>query len=57
MLDVCFYARLNKQWGVDDHVMILGTSAFETTLQSWLWMPCVVILAQVRFTASYDGLE
>jgi MFS family permease len=47
MLDVCFYARLNKRWGVDDHVMILGTSAFETTLQSWLWMPCVVILAQM----------
>lgn len=47
LLDVLFYSRLSKRAGIDDHVMVLGTVSAEVTIDSWLWMPMVVILAQL----------
>jgi hypothetical protein len=47
LFDILFYLRINKLWGVDDHVFVLGSSAFQTVLGTWLWMPSTVIMSQL----------
>merc|ERR1719377_313555 len=47
MFDIVFYLRLNKQWGMNDHFFVLGSSAFQTVLGTWLWMPSTVIMSQL----------
>jgi len=45
LFDIVFYLRLNKKYGVNDHVFVLGSSAFQTVLGTWLWMPSTVIMS------------
>jgi folate/biopterin transporter len=47
MFDIVFYLRLNKQWGINDHCFVIGSSAFQTVLGTWLWMPSTVIMSQL----------
>jgi hypothetical protein len=46
-VDVLFYLRWNVAWGISDRVFVLGTSAFESVIAAWLWMPGIVILSQL----------
>jgi len=47
LFDIVFYLRVNKKWGINDHVFVLGSSAFQTVLGTWLWMPSTVIMSQL----------
>jgi hypothetical protein len=47
LFDIVFYLRVNKTWGIDDHIFVLGSSAFQTVLGTWLWMPSTVIMSQL----------
>jgi folate/biopterin transporter len=45
LFDIVFYLRVNKRFGINDHVFVLGSSAFQTVLGTWLWMPSTVIMS------------
>jgi len=45
LFDIVFYLRVNKKFGINDHVFVLGSSAFQTVLGTWLWMPSTVIMS------------
>jgi hypothetical protein len=45
--DVIVLSRLNVQWGLPDHAFVLGAAALQTIIQQWMWMPGIVILAQL----------
>eukprot|EP00747_Dinoflagellata_sp_TGD_P071260 gnl/TRDRNA2_/TRDRNA2_156952_c1_seq3.p1 gnl/TRDRNA2_/TRDRNA2_156952_c1~~gnl/TRDRNA2_/TRDRNA2_156952_c1_seq3.p1 ORF type:complete len:442 (-),score=58.84 gnl/TRDRNA2_/TRDRNA2_156952_c1_seq3:104-1354(-) len=47
LFDIIFFSRLNKQWGINDHVFVLGTSSLSSVIGEWLWMPSVVLLSQL----------
>jgi len=47
LFDVIFYLRINREWGISDHVFVLGSSSIQTVIGSWLWMPGVVIMSQL----------
>jgi hypothetical protein len=47
LFDIVFYLRLNKRWGINDHFFVIGSSAFQTVLGTWLWMPSTVIMSQL----------
>jgi len=47
LVDLLFYLRWNEAMGISDHVFVLGTSAFESVIGSFLWMPSVVIMSQM----------
>jgi len=44
-VDVMMFARINVQYGIPDHLLVLGLSCFETLIFQWQWMPQVVILS------------
>lgn len=43
--DIIMFKRWNVQWGIPDHVFILGASVMEQIVYQWQWMPLVVILS------------
>jgi len=45
--DVVMFTRLNIRLGVPDHAFVLGSSVLTTVVAQWMWMPGVVILAQL----------
>jgi folate/biopterin transporter len=45
--DIIFFMRLNVQWGLDDHVFVLGASVAQSIIFQWQWMPQVVILSNL----------
>jgi len=45
--DVIFFARLNKKFGIPDHAFVLGASALEMLVRQWMWMPGIVLNAQL----------
>lgn len=45
--DVIMLSRLNKKWGIPDHIFVLGASVFQTVIGQWMWMPGVVIMSQL----------
>jgi hypothetical protein len=47
LLDIIMFSRLNVQWGIPDHLFIMGTGAFQMIIGQWQWMPGVVILSQL----------
>lgn len=47
LLDVVFYLRINRRWGISDHIFVLGSSSVQTVIGSWLWMPGVIIMSQL----------
>lgn len=46
-IDLVFFARLNTRVGLPDHVFILGSTACESLVTSFCWMPSVVVLSQL----------
>lgn len=47
LTDVVLFTRLNKSWGIPDHAFVLGSSVFSSVIMQWMWMPGVVLLAQL----------
>jgi len=45
--DVLMFARLNVRLGIPDHFFVLGTGAFASVIDQWMWMPGVVITSQL----------
>lgn len=45
--DLILFTRLNKAWGIPDHAFVLGASVFGSVVNQWMWMPAVVIMAQL----------
>lgn len=46
-MDVIMFSRLNIKMGIPDHFCILGSSVIQSVIGQWMWMPGVVILAQL----------
>jgi hypothetical protein len=46
-MDCVFYARLNLEMGINDHVFVLGASTLQSVVLNWMWLPSVVIMAQL----------
>merc|ERR1712232_288913 len=42
-----FYARLNLEMGINDHVFVLGASTLQSVILNWMWLPSVVIMSQL----------
>lgn len=45
--DIILYSRLNVKFGIPDKVFLLGSTAIQTTVHQWMWLPGVVILSQL----------
>lgn len=45
--DCIIYSRLNVKLGIPDQVFVLGTSALQTVIGQWMWVPGIVILSQL----------
>lgn len=46
-LDVMFFLRLNRDWGIPDHAFILGASAIDSLVNEFLWMPSIALVTQL----------
>jgi folate/biopterin transporter len=46
-LDCLFYARLNLELGISDHVFVLGASTLQSVILNWMWMPGVILTSQL----------
>jgi hypothetical protein len=46
-VDILFFLRLNKQVGLPDHVLVVGSTSFQSVVDEWLWIPSVALLAQL----------
>lgn len=47
LADAMFFSRLNLKLGIPDHVFVIGAQVFGTALDTWQWMPNVVLLSQL----------
>jgi len=47
LADVLMFARINVRLGIPDHFFVLGTGAFASVLDQWMWMPGVVMTSQL----------
>lgn len=45
LLDIVLFTRTNLRLGIPDHVFVLGSTAFQSIIATWQWMPQVVILS------------
>lgn len=45
--DCVVYSRLNVKIGIPDRVFVLGSSALQTVIYQWMWVPGIVILSQL----------
>jgi len=45
IFDCVMYARINVKYGVPDHALVLGTAASEGLIETWRWMPQVLLMS------------
>ena len=55
--DIVFYLRLNKRWGINDHCFVIGSSAIQTVLGTWLWMPSTVRRSMLPLGPSASSMD
>lgn len=46
LMDLIIFTRKNLEWGIPDHVFVLGSSCQEVVRQ-WQWMPGIVVMSQL----------
>merc|ERR1719359_2723292 len=46
LLDVVFFLRWHRPY-VDDHYFAVGTAAFESLIEAWLYLPAMILLSQM----------
>jgi len=47
VFDIVVFLRVNDVVGISDEVFVLGGTCFENLIHQWMWMPGIVILAQM----------
>lgn len=47
MADVMLLSRLNRKMDIPDHIFVLGASVLQQLIGQWMWMPGVVMTAQM----------
>eukprot|EP00811_Abedinium_folium_P030726 NODE_4943_length_1828_cov_3.999412.p1 GENE.NODE_4943_length_1828_cov_3.999412~~NODE_4943_length_1828_cov_3.999412.p1 ORF type:complete len:509 (-),score=152.74 NODE_4943_length_1828_cov_3.999412:201-1727(-) len=47
LIDCMIYSRWNLKLGIPDHAFVLGSNVLETTIGQWMYIPGIVIIAQL----------
>ena len=47
MISIFIYSRKNLDWGINDKAFVLSGSVLQSLISTWMWMPGVVLMAQL----------
>eukprot|EP00811_Abedinium_folium_P013422 NODE_22478_length_706_cov_4.435233.p1 GENE.NODE_22478_length_706_cov_4.435233~~NODE_22478_length_706_cov_4.435233.p1 ORF type:complete len:215 (-),score=70.98 NODE_22478_length_706_cov_4.435233:62-634(-) len=47
LCDCILYSRMNLRLHLPDHMFVFGSTALQTAVYQWMWVPGVVIMAQL----------